>query len=72
MLLLLALELDFTIGIADVRAAFLNAALPLDEVKVIEPPVGEEADSETVWLTVRALYGFRKSPQYFQETLNWE
>ena len=66
-LLCLALLLNFDASIGDVRAAFLNAALPADEIVAIIPPDGEEQDPDVVYLCLRAIYGLRKSPAYFQE-----
>lgn len=57
------------VGPADVRTAFLHAPLPEDEVLCIVPPPSEEKDPEVLWRCRKALYGFQKSPAYFQEWL---
>ena len=67
--LLLALSqlLGWSVSVGDVRAAFLNAPLPETEYVCVEPPAGEESDPNVVYLVIRALYGLRKSPSWFQE-----
>ena len=50
----------------DVSTAFCHAWLPKDEKLYLVPPEGEQKPG-VVWRLERALYGLRRSPQFFQE-----
>ena len=68
LLLCLATKLNLEATVGDAKTAFLNAELPQNERVAIVPPPGEEPPG-VLYLIIRALYGLRKSPAYFQEWL---
>ena len=68
LLLCIATMLDMEATVGDAKTAFLNAELPESERVAIVPPPGEE-EPGVLYLVIRALYGLRKAPAYFQEWL---
>eukprot|EP00972_Heterocapsa_arctica_P074104 10939479-Heterocapsa_arctica.AAC.1 len=54
--------------IGDVSTAFLHAPLPPDRRFYVVPPATEN-EGGALWHILKALYGLRESPRFFQEHL---
>lgn len=54
----------------DVKTAFLNGGLPLDEIQYIEQPRHFEEKPDYVWKVVGSLYGMKQSGRIWNQTLN--
>ena len=58
---------DLALMITDFSSAFLHA--PAEETMYVIPPKDYTQDPNVIWEVTQALYGFRKSPKWFQDWL---
>lgn len=66
LLLKIASEKGLVVKFGDISCAFPYAHLPPEEKIYLLPPESERRPGK-VWKLLRALYGLRRSPQYFQD-----
>ena len=62
----IASEKGFVLKLGDISCAFPYAHLPPGEKLYLLPPESERKPGK-IWKLLRALYGLRRSPQFFQD-----
>ena len=65
-LMKIASEKGFVLKLGDISCAFPYAHLPPEEKLYLMPPESERKPGK-IWKLLRALYGLRRSPQFFQD-----
>ncbi len=62
----MAVEQQCTLQQGNCKNAFCQRILPLDEVTIVKPPIGDpDAKKDEYWLLKRTLYGLRRSPRHW-------
>ena len=66
----MAVERRRTLKQGDCKNAFCQGILPLDEITIVKPPIGNpDAKESEYWLLKRTLYGLRRSPKHWYDKI---
>jgi hypothetical protein len=64
----MAVQQRHTLKQGDCKNAFCQSVLPLDEITIVKPSIGDpNATKDEYWLLKRTLYGLRCSPKHWYD-----